>query len=262
MYVLRLPAAPWRARVEAEVVDPYSGALDMETIVRSVQKTHRVVVAHEAVRFCGVGARSPPRSPKSAFDYLTAAHARRRPFQSRPLQPRLKSLGARRDDIVAAATSPIGGLTGAQPVYLPKGRLTMEEALLTRWLVEDGATHSGSAHLRDGDPKKVDMEVEADGRGISNASLPRGRSSNRRRRRRLLAPGETLPDSLGDQLRLSPKRRNGPGALMPSSSSPGQPKTACALRPALAACATENGIDLTAISRSGPDGRIPRARRG
>jgi len=43
--------------VSIEVVDPRTLVpLDTDTIARSVAKTHHVVVAHEAVQFCGYGA--------------------------------------------------------------------------------------------------------------------------------------------------------------------------------------------------------------
>jgi pyruvate/2-oxoglutarate/acetoin dehydrogenase E1 component len=43
--------------VDVEVVDPRTlFPLDLDTILASVAKTNRLVVAHEATRFCGIGA--------------------------------------------------------------------------------------------------------------------------------------------------------------------------------------------------------------
>ena len=43
--------------ISVEVVDPRTLVpLDTDTIAASVAKTHRLVVAHEAVQFCGFGA--------------------------------------------------------------------------------------------------------------------------------------------------------------------------------------------------------------
>ena len=43
--------------ISAEIVDPRTlNPLDMETILGSVKKTGRLVVAHEAVKSCGFGA--------------------------------------------------------------------------------------------------------------------------------------------------------------------------------------------------------------
>jgi pyruvate dehydrogenase E1 component beta subunit len=63
--------------IEAEVIDPRSLVpLDIDTIVNSVKKTHRVLVVHEAVRFCGVGAEIASQITEAAFDYLDAPPAR------------------------------------------------------------------------------------------------------------------------------------------------------------------------------------------
>ena len=97
--------------VEAEVVDPRSLVpLDMATIVASVKKTHRVVVAHEAVRFCGVGAEIAAQITEEAFDYLDGPPLRvGAPFSPVPYSPVLEKAwipGA--DQIVAKALSLVG----------------------------------------------------------------------------------------------------------------------------------------------------------
>ena len=97
--------------VEAEVVDPRSLVpLDMATIVASVKKTHRVVVAHEAVRFCGVGAEIAAQITEEAFDYLDGPPLRvGAPFSPVPYSPVLEKAwipGA--DQIVAKATALVG----------------------------------------------------------------------------------------------------------------------------------------------------------
>jgi len=56
-----------------EVVDPSTlQPLDMGTIVQSVKKTNRCVIAHEAVRFGGFGAEVAALVQEHAFDYLDA----------------------------------------------------------------------------------------------------------------------------------------------------------------------------------------------
>jgi pyruvate dehydrogenase E1 component beta subunit len=63
--------------IEAEVIDPRTLLpLDMETILASVRKTHRVVIVHEAVKFCGVGAEIAAQVAEAAFDALEAPPAR------------------------------------------------------------------------------------------------------------------------------------------------------------------------------------------
>jgi pyruvate/2-oxoglutarate/acetoin dehydrogenase E1 component len=59
--------------IEAEVIDPRTLLpLDMDTILKSVRKTHRVVVVHEAVKFCGFGAEIAAQVAEAAFDALEA----------------------------------------------------------------------------------------------------------------------------------------------------------------------------------------------
>jgi len=59
--------------VSCEVIDPRTiRPLDIETIIKSVQKTNRVVVAEESHPFCGVGAEISAEITEHAFDYLDA----------------------------------------------------------------------------------------------------------------------------------------------------------------------------------------------
>ena len=59
--------------VEVEVLDLRTTVpMDMATILSSVKKTHRVVVAHEAHRTCGLGAEIATRIMEHAFDHLDA----------------------------------------------------------------------------------------------------------------------------------------------------------------------------------------------
>ena len=53
----------------------------------------------------------------------------------------------------------------AEAVHLPKIGMTMEDAVLTRWLVPDGATVARGDSIFEMDIEKVlqDVEVEADG---------------------------------------------------------------------------------------------------
>lgn len=63
--------------IEAEVIDPRTLVpFDMDTIVESVKKTGRLVVAHEAHRTAGWGAEVASQVAESAFCYLDAAPVR------------------------------------------------------------------------------------------------------------------------------------------------------------------------------------------
>ena len=80
--------------VSAEVIDPRTlSPLDTETILASVRKTTRAVVAHEAVRFCGVGAEIAATISDEAFDFLDAPVKRvGAPFSPVPFAPMLESI--------------------------------------------------------------------------------------------------------------------------------------------------------------------------
>jgi pyruvate dehydrogenase E1 component beta subunit len=59
--------------VSCEVIDPRTiRPLDIDTIVESVKKTNRVVVAEESHPFCGVNAEISAQIMEHAFDYLDA----------------------------------------------------------------------------------------------------------------------------------------------------------------------------------------------
>lgn len=59
--------------VSCEVIDPRTiRPLDIGTIIESVKKTNRVVVAEESHPFCGVGAEISQEITERAFDYLDA----------------------------------------------------------------------------------------------------------------------------------------------------------------------------------------------
>jgi len=78
--------------IEAEVIDPRTlQPLDTGLILDSVQRTHRVVVAHEAVRFGGIGAEIVAQIAEGAFDYLDAPPRRiGAPFTPVPFSPVLE----------------------------------------------------------------------------------------------------------------------------------------------------------------------------
>ena len=69
---LRAAATLAQEGIEVEVVDPRClKPLDMETIVRSVSKTGRVLIAHEAPRTGGFGGELAAMIAESeAFDFL------------------------------------------------------------------------------------------------------------------------------------------------------------------------------------------------
>ena len=78
--------------ISVEVVDPRTlSPIDMPTILASVRKTSRAVVAHEAVRTCGIGAEIAATISDEAFDFLDAPVKRiGAPFTPVPFAPVLE----------------------------------------------------------------------------------------------------------------------------------------------------------------------------
>ncbi|MEM9713935.1 MAG: alpha-ketoacid dehydrogenase subunit beta [Actinomycetota bacterium] len=78
--------------IDCEIIDPRTlQPLDITTIVESARKTNRVVVAHEAVRFGGIGAEMAAQIQEEAFDHLDAPVVRvGAPFSPVPFSPALE----------------------------------------------------------------------------------------------------------------------------------------------------------------------------
>ncbi len=78
--------------LDVEIIDPRSLVpLDIDVIVTSVKKTHRALVVHEAVRFCGYGAEVAAQIQEFAFDHLDAPVGRiGAPFAPVPFSPALE----------------------------------------------------------------------------------------------------------------------------------------------------------------------------
>jgi len=97
--------------IEAEVIDPRTLVpLDLETIVSSVRRTNRLVVAHEAVEHGGFGAEIAAAVQAAAFDELDAPIERvGAPFTPIPLSPPLEDAYLPdSEDIYAAARATLG----------------------------------------------------------------------------------------------------------------------------------------------------------
>lgn len=97
-----------------EVIDLRTlSPLDVDTVVTSVRKTNRVVVAHEAVRFGGFGAEVAAQIQEHAFDHLDAPVGRvAAPFSPIPFSPALEGLyvpdkGRIADGVRAALARPL-----------------------------------------------------------------------------------------------------------------------------------------------------------
>jgi pyruvate dehydrogenase E1 component beta subunit len=90
--------------ISCELIDLRTlSPLDIDTVVHSVRKTNRVVVAHEAVRFGGFGAEVAAQIQEYAFDYLDAPVGRvAAPYSPVPFTPALESRYVPDPDRIAA----------------------------------------------------------------------------------------------------------------------------------------------------------------
>jgi acetoin:2,6-dichlorophenolindophenol oxidoreductase subunit beta len=97
--------------IEVEVIDPRTLVpLDLATIVESVRRTHRLVVAHEAVQSGGFGAELAARVQAAAFDELDAPIERvGAPFAPIPFSPPLEDAYLPGRSEVAAAVRAVMG---------------------------------------------------------------------------------------------------------------------------------------------------------
>jgi acetoin:2,6-dichlorophenolindophenol oxidoreductase subunit beta len=97
--------------IEVEVIDPRTLVpLDLETIVDSVGRTHRLVVAHEAVTHGGFGAELAAQVQAVAFDELDAPVERvGAPFAPIPFSPPLEDAYLPGRAEVAAAVQALVG---------------------------------------------------------------------------------------------------------------------------------------------------------
>jgi acetoin:2,6-dichlorophenolindophenol oxidoreductase subunit beta len=92
--------------VSAEVIDLRSlSPLDMDTIARSVERTHRALIVHEAVLHGGLGAEIAAQVQENVFDWLDAPVQRvGAPFAPVPASPVLE------DAFVPNAKRIVGGV--------------------------------------------------------------------------------------------------------------------------------------------------------
>ena len=100
--------------IEVEVIDPRSLVpLDIDAILESVGRTHRLVVAHEAVAHGGFGAEVVAQVQSASFDELDAPIARvGAPFTPVPFSPPLEDAYLPgRDQVAAAVRATLGAPT-------------------------------------------------------------------------------------------------------------------------------------------------------
>jgi pyruvate/2-oxoglutarate/acetoin dehydrogenase E1 component len=95
--------------VSAEVIDPRTLVpLDLDTILESVKRTNRLVIAHEAVTHGGFGAEIAARVHEEGFEHLDAPIVRvGAPFTPVPFSPPLEDAYLPGADEIVAACAPL-----------------------------------------------------------------------------------------------------------------------------------------------------------
>ncbi len=90
--------------IDAEVIDARSiQPFDTATVVKSIKKTHRALVVHEAVKFGGIGGEITAQIQEEAFDYLDAPIMRiGAPFSPVPFSPALEQIYIPNADSIVA----------------------------------------------------------------------------------------------------------------------------------------------------------------
>ena len=97
--------------ISVEVVDPRSlSPLDEDAILKSVRKTHRLVIVHEEVGFAGSGAEIAAMVAEKAFDYLDAPILRvTAPFCPVPFSSALEAEYIPSEEKIIAAVRKVTG---------------------------------------------------------------------------------------------------------------------------------------------------------
>jgi pyruvate dehydrogenase E2 component (dihydrolipoamide acetyltransferase) len=154
----------------------------------------------------------------------------------------------------------------AQNVYLPKVGMTMEEGTLCRWIVPDGDAVTRGQPIFEMETEKVQMEVEAEAEGALKHLVAEGDVLKPGDVVAcLLAAGEEVPQGLLERVREqsggAPAGSQSTAATLEATAPstevrPSAPDAMLRISPIARRLADEHGIDVRALSGSGPDGRI------
>ncbi len=156
--------------VSVEVVDLRSlRPLDEDTIIASVQKTHRCVIVHEGWPYGGVGAEIADRVQRLAFDALDAPVLRVSQLDvPMPYSAKLEQLvmpQPERVDEGSQAVSRGERQLMAKVLEMPKLSPTMEEGVLTAWHKKEGDAVVVDDLLAEVETDKATMEFRAFDKG-------------------------------------------------------------------------------------------------
>ncbi|WP_245438147.1 thiamine pyrophosphate-dependent enzyme [Mesorhizobium sp. WSM4312] len=195
--------------IEAEVIDPRTiMPLDIDTIVASVRKTHRLLIVDEAWAMCGLGGEIAQAINEFAFDELDAppgrlhtaptshpfapvleramlvdtariAHGVRDVMSGQPPVPDhwytvgLKSAASAKPAPAPARSLPAASAAAApgddEPITMPFGDLTVSEGTVVKWLKTVGDQVKEGELIAEIETDKAVVEIEAPASGTLNA---------------------------------------------------------------------------------------------
>lgn len=146
----------------------------------------------------------------------------------------------------------------ATEVLIPKLGMTMTEGTVAEWKVEDGASVTAGQIVYQLETEKIEFEVEAEASGILRQLVPAGTT---------LAPGATVAFILaeGEAMPASlPGAQASSAASAPAETPQTAPRAAAdgeriLASPAARRLASESGLDIGAITGTGPGGRVTEA---
>ena len=162
----------------------------------------------------------------------------------------------------------------AEAIFLPKLGMTMEEGTLCKWLVPDGGDVKRGELMFEMETEKVSLEVEAEHEGTLKQLVPEGAVLKPGDVvGAILAAGEEVPQTLLDRVAAQGGQTPGAGsqstaatieATLPEGEKVPEPATGGSVQtgeparvsPIARRLAEENGIDVRALTGTGPGGRV------
>ena len=153
---------------DIEVIDLRTlNPLDTEAILTSVEKTGKVLIAHEATRSCGVGAEVASLVSERAFESLDAPVRRlTAPDVPIPFSPPLEqSVLPQLDDMKEACVSSSPTSTDAIEIVMPQMGVSVAEGTIVEWTKRPGDWVERDETVCLVTTDKVDVEIPSPAAG-------------------------------------------------------------------------------------------------
>ena len=176
---IKAAAALSEQGISAEVIDPRSIVpLDRDKITKSIKKTGKLVVIDESPAFCSFAGELLAIAVEDCFDELHVAPRRicslpvPNPFSpvlENQMIPSVERIVGEVQQMMSPARRAFVEM--AYKIVMPQLGLTMEEGSVTGWLKKPGEWVEKGDALFTVETDKVEMEVEAMGKGYLGRSL-------------------------------------------------------------------------------------------